>query len=291
MKLIRLYLLGYKGFKVLSEIISIYGSHTIDLVIIGEDKNTQNDFSNEIKEICDSNFIKNINRKEDNQTTDLYSLAVGWRWMIDKNRIKNLIVLHDSILPKYRGFNPLVTSLINGDSQIGVTALFASEKFDDGDIIYQSVENISYPIKIKTAIEIISKNYTEVSLEIIKTLVQGKELPRIKQKDKEATYSLWRDENDYHINWTWESIQIKRMIDAVGDPYLNAYTLIEGETIRIIDSEIYEDIEIVNREPGKIIFYDNNSPVVVCGKGLLKITKLVKNKSEYSLNKIRLRLL
>ena len=58
-----------------------------------------------------------------------------------------------------------------------------------------------------------------------------------------------------------------------------------------IDSEIYEDLEIVNREPGKIIFYDNNSPVVVCGKGLLKITKLVKNKSEYSLNKIRLRLL
>lgn len=291
MNLIRLYLLGYKGYKILDQIISHYGSNVVDLVIIGEDKGVLNDYSIEIEKICGENSINCIKRKEDNLPTDLYSLAVGWRWLIDKKRVKNLIVLHDSILPKYRGFNPLVTALINGDSQIGVTALYANDNFDNGDIIYQSVIDILYPIKIYQAIDLISDIYVKISLKIIKELSNGNPLPRIKQNNEEATYSLWRDDNDYRIKWEWDSDKIKRFIDAVDRPYLNAYSVIDGDIIRIIDSEVYEDIEIVNREPGKIIFYDDNSPVVVCGKGLLKITRLTKDDKEYSLKKIRIRLL
>ena len=49
-------------------------------------------------------------------------------------------------MPKYRGFAPLVNSLVNGEKIIGVTALFASEEYDNGDIIMQSSVDITYPI-------------------------------------------------------------------------------------------------------------------------------------------------
>ena len=65
-----------------------------------------------------------------------FKFAIGWKWIIDNT--SQLIVLHDSLLPKYRGFSPLVNSLINGDTLTGVTALFASSEYDKGEIIEQA---------------------------------------------------------------------------------------------------------------------------------------------------------
>ena len=86
-----------------------------------------------------------------------YQLAIGWRWLISGT--ENLIVLHDSLLPKYRGFAPLVNSLINGEQEIGVTAIWAGPEFDAGEIIFQEKAGICYPIKIQEAIEIVSGLY------------------------------------------------------------------------------------------------------------------------------------
>jgi methionyl-tRNA formyltransferase len=57
-----------------------------------------------------------------------------------------LVVFHDSILPQYRGFNPLVSALINGDSRVGVTAM-GTDEFDKGDIIGQRTIAINIPSK------------------------------------------------------------------------------------------------------------------------------------------------
>ena len=286
---IRLYLLGVKGFRVLESLIKKYGTEIIDSVIIGRDKNILDDYFTEIISICDRNSISHIERLEDNLNTKIFSIAVGWRWIIDLERVEKLIVLHDSILPKYRGFNPLVTCLINGDSEIGVTALFANEKFDRGDVIYQSKSKIKYPIKINDAIGISINNYIVVVTKIIEDLNKGKELPRFGQIDSDASYSLWRDEEDYQINWAWENYKIKRFIDAVGDPYLGAVSIVDNKKIRIVEVEELENIIIENRTPGKIIYFENDCPVVVCGFGLLKINKMTCEKKTFILNKLRVR--
>jgi methionyl-tRNA formyltransferase len=288
---IRLYLLGFKGYATLVEIIKNHGSKIIDSVIIGSDNNIRNDYSDEINKTCNSNSINVILRKDDISQSDIYSLAIGWRWIIDINRVKNLIILHDSILPKYRGFNPLVSAVINGETQIGVTALFAGTSYDKGDIIYQSIRNIQYPIKINKAIECITNNYSELVLKILETLKSGRELPRIKQDTLKVTYSLWRDEEDYQINWNWDNSKIKRFIDAVGFPYLGAYSIINGVKIRILEAEEYGEVEIVNRTSGKVIYFENKCPIVVCGTGLLKIIKMINDTdgSEYVLKNIRVR--
>ena len=55
---INLYLLGIKGLKVLKFIILKNYFNQINLVIIGKDKNIDNDFSNNIKDLCQLNHIK-----------------------------------------------------------------------------------------------------------------------------------------------------------------------------------------------------------------------------------------
>jgi len=186
-----------------------------------------------------------------------------------------LIVVHDSLLPKYRGFNPLVTALINGDSEIGATALWAAEEYDRGDIIRQESRAISYPIRITDAIEVMSDIYVCLVLEIAAILIDGGTLGSTAQDESAASYSLWRDDDDYCIDWSLPSDRLKRQIDAQGYPYLGSSALIDGKRVRIISAECVEDVRIANRSSGKVIFVVKGRPVVVCGQGLLKVLEVV----------------
>ena len=288
--MVRLYLLGYKGYKVLQSILKEFDSNTIYSVIIGRDSGVKDDYYDKIKNLCNAHSIHFINRQQDKNYINMFSIAIGWKWLIDINRIPNLIILHDSILPKYRGFNPLVTALINGDTEIGVTALYADKLCDQGDIIEQQIRTIRYPIKIKNAIELITEDYCTLVINIIKKIVEKKGLDRKKQNEVFASFSLWRDKEDYHINWNQSSSRIQRMIDAVGFPYDGAYSIINKDIIRVLHSKEVKDINIINRTPGKVINIEDGYPVVVCAKGLLKILQMKRaDGSVYNLKNLRVR--
>ena len=270
---VTLFLMTFKGYRVLEEICNDKLHRHIDKVVVGKDRNIENDYSHEISELCVKNKLNYCYRSDLKEINTKYSIAVSWRWMIDCN-ITKLIVIHDSVLPKYRGYAPLVNSLINGERTIGVTALFATEEYDKGDIIAQSVQKIKYPVKISEAIDRIIINYTEVVLKVMRMISEGKEIGTYSQNESDATYSLWRDEEDYQIDWSLSSEEIVRFIDAVGSPYMGASSVLGSRKVRIYEAEQFEDKKIENRTAGKIIFISGDCPVIVCGKGLIRITKM-----------------
>jgi methionyl-tRNA formyltransferase len=118
---IAFYIMNSKGYFVLKNFINKFGSDSISYVVSSEDKNIQKDFFDEIKEITQKEKIKFFNRFEDVAAVEKgfsgYKFAIGWRWLIKDER--NLIVFHDSLLPKYRGFAPLVNCLVNNENRGG----------------------------------------------------------------------------------------------------------------------------------------------------------------------------
>ncbi|MFW5795354.1 MAG: methionyl-tRNA formyltransferase, partial [Bacillota bacterium] len=267
-----------------------YNNH-IKFVVGAKDKNVEEDYYQDIRGLCLNNNI-DIYERTINEIPkfDGYKIAIGWRWIISDS--EKLIVFHDSLLPKYRGFAPLVNMLINGEKEIGVTSLFAEKSYDTGDIIYQISKIITYPIKIKDAIDEVSNLYSELAIKIIKEVIKNNELPRREQDESEASYSLWRDYDDYFIDWNNYAEKIKRKVDAVGFPYKGAKAFLNDEEITIYCCETVSDLKIENRDIGKVVFIDEKKPVVVCGKGLLKINKAIytdtKNKI-FPINKFRSR--
>lgn len=272
-----------KGFTTLKSILKEFGPDLIELIVVGDDKNVLNDFSTEILTISKEHGIKTIDRNSGYSINTRYAIAISWRWMIPDSDSFQLITLHDSILPKYRGFAPLVNQLINHEEYIGVSAIFSTNEYDTGAIIFQTKTAIAYPIKIQDAISMVSKLYAEVTLKIVSILSSGTALTSIAQNEAEATYSLWRNEDDYAIDWNQKASQIKRFIDAVGEPYKGASTKISGEKIRIYDAVEEPDVQIINRDCGKVIFMRDNHPVVVCGEGLLKIKHAVHENNSTSI--------
>lgn len=290
---------GTKGERVLDFLLS---SKIIDLnrlvIFSYDDTGTDESVYHKVMQLCSGN-IPFYDYKENKKLLDQFSkdeesllFAIGWQYMISGPAVEQgrLIVFHDSLLPKYRGFNPLVTALINGDTEIGVTALIANEGIDTGDIIGQKKVRIEYPIKIEQAIHVAASQYVLLVKEILSDLNRNRIIRR-KQDDAESSFSLWRDEGDYYIDWSLNAQYISRFIDAVGFPYKGARTNIDDTVIIIHDSETLPDINIVNRIPGKLIRAGGYFADVVCGQGILRIYN-VKDVScnEYTFKHLRKRL-
>ncbi len=269
---IRLYVMGEKGYKVLSSLIHKY-RRLIEGVVSAKDKSINDNSYTAIQNICVENNIPFYDRHDTVADHSTHAFVVGWLWLLFLEGVE-IIIFHDSPLPKYRGFNPLVSYLLNKETRIGVTALFAHKNFDCGDIIEQHPVDIEYPIKLNDAIQKIIPCYVYLTLKICNTLDAGHVLRGTKQDETEATYSLWRDEADYKIDWCKDSEYIKRFIDSLGFPYKGASTFLNGKKVRVLDAEKFPDVKIENRVPGKVIFKHDNLPVVVCGEGLIKILSI-----------------
>ncbi|WP_367987528.1 formyltransferase family protein [Vibrio sp. NTOU-M3] len=278
MQKVSFYIMNSKGLFVLKRFIEAYGSNAISYIVSEQDKSLQYDCINDIKLIAKNNNIPFYQRAHlDTEIEDNFlglKFAIGWRWLI-KNT-KNLVVFHDSLLPKYRGFAPLVNSLINNELQGGVTALFADNKYDQGDIIAQESTNFSYPIKIEDAIKQIEPIYFHLVDKIYKYTLTGKALTGQKQDESEATYSLWLDSKDYFIDWTWSAKKIKRFVDAVGYPYDGAKAWLNDCITTFKEVEEVNDVIIEHRDRhiGKVIFVEENVPIIICSKGLLALKEI-----------------
>jgi methionyl-tRNA formyltransferase len=268
------FLLGKKGKEVLKATIASDNKDLIRLVVIGADRNVQEDFFNETESLCIEHgldfCLRDDKLKIDNAAVNSTAIVAGWRWLIEYEFIQ-IIVFHDSMLPKYRGFNPLVTALLNQDSEIGVTAIVANKKFDCGDIVESKSIQLKYPITIEDAINKLCILYFDIQQSILKKLISTRFLAGAPQDETLASYSVWRDEEDYRIDWGKSAESIAHFIKCVSFPYKGASTICDGKLFRIIEAEVEPDVLIENRSVGKVIFVLEGKPVVICGDGLLRI--------------------
>jgi methionyl-tRNA formyltransferase len=110
------------------------------------------------------------------------------------------------------------------------------------------------------------------------------------QDETLATYSIWRDEYDYIIDWSKSAEYIKRFIDAVGYPYKGAFTTWDNTKYYIKDSFVVEDVVVENRVSGKVLFKNDKSLIIVCGSGLLGVKDFFDETSMIRLTQTRMKI-
>jgi len=273
---ILIYSLGEKGYRVVKALFENSDDHEL-ICIIGQDCAVEEDYSSDLARFCVLNKIKCYKREEFTLECSAHDLvlAVGWRWIIKGVPEEKLIVFHDSLLPRYRGFAPLVTALINKEKVTGVTALFGAKDYDTGNIVLQKKMDINYPTKIEVEIHNISNIYAEMAVELVaKCNGNSGNIRGYRQDEAKASYSLWLDEEDYRINWSGDAKDIEHFIFCVGYPYRGATAVLNGERVRITKGIARADVKIENRTPGKVITLESGLPVVVCGAGLITLVEV-----------------
>ena len=108
------------------------------------------------------------------------------RWLLKLPKISP-INIHFSLLPKYRGASPIQTSLINGDTETGVSFMKINDELDSGDI-YKSFKTSIDQHDNKISLE---NKLTDLCIENICQILHDIEFQRlkpIKQNSSIASY-------------------------------------------------------------------------------------------------------
>lgn len=279
-------LVGLKGLLFLQELLD--SNVHLSVVNCYNQPDDQSFSFEKINALCNEYGINFIETKQPDLSQCDHYFFVGWQFLVNDHTEK-IIVFHDSILPAYRGFAPTVTALINGDTEIGISAIAAAEKADCGPVYAQQTIKITYPIKILEAFRLQAKAAATIAQNLIKDI--GDNSMHAKQQDESmASYSLWRDEQDYFMDWQLSAEQLARHIDACGYPYTGAKTFWQEEVITIVDASPVEDMNILLRSPGKTVSIEDNKPIVVCGIGCLRIDLAVDSDNKpITFNRLRSR--
>ncbi len=201
---------------------------------------------------------------------------VSWRYIVPKGIYERAqlgtYVFHDSLLPKYRGFAPTVWSIINGESQTGVTLFQIEEDIDSGDI----VDQISVPIAQDETIEDVVENVTQAYLNLLEanfaSLASGS--PQlIPQDHSQATFTCKWVPEDAEIDWAQSSEAIYNLIRATTRPYPGAFTFLNGKKLIIWSAKLLENPpRYITRIPGRIVaFQENEGAYILTGNGVLLI--------------------
>ncbi len=176
---------------------------------------------------------------------------------------KGIINVHPSILPKYRGPNPIRWQILNKESESGVSIMKITEGVDEGDVLM--IRRI--PLSGE-------ETYTELREKLIsvgrKTLIEALEIIE-KGKDEwkpqkgEVSYAPKFKRDFERIDWHEDAKKIKRKILALSkEP--GAYSIFRGKRLKILKAEIEED---ESGNPGEIIYVDKNRFKIGTGKGVV----------------------
>ena len=147
--------------------------------------------------------------------------------MIIKNDILKIprlggLNIHASLLPKYRGCNPIEWAIINNEKKTGVTLHKLTAKLDSGEILSQ----LNTSIKISETWKDINQKIIVLTEKILKKaarLIEQKKLNGVAQERKKATYYPRRKPSDAEINWSWSALKIYNFIRAQVPPHHSAW--------------------------------------------------------------------
>lgn len=182
------------------------------------------------------------------------------------------INIHASLLPKLRGAAPINKSIINGDTETGITLMKMDAGMDTGDIICSTKLRIQEDDTTASLSEKLSDLGAEEIVKLIKNLEKGSSLPLVKQEERQATFAPKMEKNDGHINWAKSSEEIHNLIRGC-NPWPIAHTSLNGSAIKIYKSKLNNSEKLREGEIKKV----NNLLIVGCKDKNIEIIELQKS--------------
>ncbi|MFI9757068.1 methionyl-tRNA formyltransferase [Streptomyces sp. NPDC051963] len=172
--------------------------------------------------------------------------------------------IHDSLLPAYAGFSPIIWALINGEERVGVTAHRMNPELDAGDILVQRAVPVG---PADTATDLFHRTVDLIApivRESLDLIASGRATTHWQPQDRSrASFFHKRSAEDSRIDWSWPAERLERLVRAQSDPYPNAYTFHRGQRLRIVSATASEGR--YGGTPGRIFIREGDGVVIVAG--------------------------
>ncbi len=196
-------------------------------------------------------------------------LLVGtWKEKLKKNIIDVPVVgtvnVHPSLLPKYRGPNPYLQTILHGENKSGVTFHLMDEDFDTGAILAQKEVEI---LEGDTGKELKNKTVFQARLlcaDLLEKLASGLVIP-LAQNEADATYFHNVKPIDMTLDFYNETAdEILRRIRAF-HPWLPVY--LQYKTVFFKVNSYKAEKSELQGNPGEFLAKDKDSLTVAAKDG------------------------
>ncbi|WP_161976325.1 methionyl-tRNA formyltransferase [Mycolicibacterium sp. CH28] len=170
--------------------------------------------------------------------------------------------LHDSLLPQFTGFSPVIWSLISGASHTGLTAHLMDAELDTGDVLVQRAVEIT-PTSTGTSLVL---DTLDLVPEVLEEALDGLEFGTavaVPQDLSRRTFFHKRSDRDGLVDWNWPAVDVERFIRALSDPYPNAYSYFRGQRLRLIAAHVSRCA--YGGTPGRVFIEEDGGMVIVAG--------------------------
>lgn len=193
-------------------------------------------------------------------------VANNWRTKLPRGLFAiprlGTVNLHDSLLPRFTGFSPVIWSLISGATHTGLTAHLMDDELDTGEILVQRAVEIT-PSSTGTSLVYDTLDLVPEVLEAALDGLDHQSVQPVPQNLADRTFFHKRSEQDSLIDWRWPAADIERFVRALSDPYPNAYSYFRGERLRVISSHVSRCV--YGGTPGRVFIEEDGGMVVVAG--------------------------
>ena len=175
------------------------------------------------------------------------------------------INLHASLLPKYRGANPIQRAIINGDSETGICTMITELGLDCGDICKKLVIPISESMNCEELWNEIGEKSPQMIEQTLVELRNGTLKPE-KQCEDGVCMAPKLTKEECLIDWSKSNTDIHNLVRGVcRSP--GAYFMFNNKIIKVIETEKIDGSGV----QGEIAAHSKDGVDMGCGKGLVRL--------------------
>lgn len=183
---------------------------------------------------------------------------------------ENIVNIHASLLPKYRGAAPINHAIMDRENITGVSIMKVDKGMDKGEVYLTSetkVGNKTYP----ELYEELSKMGASLLMEYLELYSMG-EASGVLQDDSKATIAP-------KINKELGILDFHDVNDTIGKilgltPKPGAQCEYRGEVLKLHRGEILSQGRLKDKAIGEIIEVSKDGITINCGNGIILVTKL-----------------
>jgi methionyl-tRNA formyltransferase len=275
----------YRGYRLAQRLIE-RNEEVVGAYVYEEDAHESPKFSAEIESLFSASGVsaQRTRKITDRQLSTVREklkpdvvFCLGWRTLIPDDILACAplggIAVHDSLLPRLRGFAPTNWGLILGHDQLGATLFQLTDSVDAGDIYFQE----AIAPAADESFDAIQRQIAELSVRLFDQYLDAKKsgVPvGRRQNHAEATYTCARTPADGEIDWRVSSAAIARLVRALAPPAPTAFTYHRSLPLGIVAAHaVANPRNYEGRIPGRVIDRDptHGTVDVLCGEGVLRI--------------------
>lgn len=145
---------------------------------------------------------------------------------------QGVVNFHAGKLPFYRGRNIINWAIINGETEIGLTAHYVDEGIDTGDIILQRTLPIGWTDTYGDVLARVVMALPEVVVETVSQIATG-HARRQPQSHLPGSYFAAREVGDEWLDWSESSRNLHNKVRAISRPGPGSRTLFNNRVLII----------------------------------------------------------